>query len=298
MVTTMLLLLLVVVAEGWLGGCMGWEGDRGVGAGLGHGTLGRQACACCAACALIHGRECFQTQPATHDDHHAQPACPLPCHDPPPPQKTPVLVEQGLLGGWRAQLADVEARIPTLVGNAALAVACLTYLGPLDRPGRAAVLATWCELLKQHGVPVSPSFDFTAFVADRFTQVGGVSAGWGRGRGRKGSWLQLLACMLYAHRVCSHLTFVYITPTHPQHRAAPQMSPLLPSDLLANLEPLWRDNWSLMFMSRRPPLLLDPGREGANLIKAACGKSNRVFAVLTEEGLLDKVIGPGLGDGD
>ncbi len=69
------------------------------------------------------------------------------------------------------------------------------------------------------------------------------------------------------------------------------MTQLLSPDLLANLDPLWRNNWSLMFTSRKPPLLLDPGREGANLIKAACGKSNRVFAVVTEDGLLDKVGG-------
>ena len=79
------------------------------------------------------------------------------------------------------------------------------------------------------------------------------------------------------------------------------MTQLLSPELLANLDPLWRNNWSLMFTSRKPPLLLDPGREGANLIKAACGKSNRAFAVVTEDGLLDKVrwagsaSGPGRG---
>ncbi len=69
------------------------------------------------------------------------------------------------------------------------------------------------------------------------------------------------------------------------------MTRLLPTELLATTEPLWRDNLGLMALAlpRRPPLLLDPGREGANLVKAMFGKANRVFVLLTEEGMLDKV---------
>jgi dynein heavy chain len=63
----------------------------------------------------------------------------------------------------------------------------------------------------------------------------------------------------------------------------------LPPELLANTQPLWRDNLALMALASRPPLLLDPGREGANLVKAMFGKAARVFMTISEEGLLDKV---------
>ncbi|GLI61743.1 hypothetical protein VaNZ11_004157, partial [Volvox africanus] len=68
-----------------------------------------------------------------------------------------------------------------------------------------------------------------------------------------------------------------------------QMTSMLPPEMLANTQSLWRDNLAHMAMASRPPLLLDPSREGANLVKAMFGKSSRVFFLLTEEGLLDKM---------
>lgn len=58
---------------------------------------------------------------------------------------------------------------------------------------------------------------------------------------------------------------------------------------IARCLPSWRENLLLMALSARPPMMYDPAKEGAELLREMFGPNNRVFFTLTDGSIPEKV---------
>ena len=62
-------------------------------------------------------------------------------------------------------------------------------------------------------------------------------------------------------------------------------------DVVASMDPYFRDNMMAMSLAKRPPVVFDNSRESSNLIKCMVGKDNCIFLSIMDDGVVDKVRG-------
>ncbi|OQR83321.1 dynein heavy chain [Achlya hypogyna] len=67
---------------------------------------------------------------------------------------------------WQVSIAAKEEALLNVVGDALVAAAFLSYAGPFDTAFRASLVDTWSNRVAQQGLPLSPAFQVTDFLAD------------------------------------------------------------------------------------------------------------------------------------
>ncbi|GLD91835.1 hypothetical protein PINS_up000368 [Pythium insidiosum] len=67
---------------------------------------------------------------------------------------------------WQVSIAEKNESLINVVGDALVAAAFISYAGPFDSFYRASLVDTWMNRVIQQGLPISPKFTFTDFLAD------------------------------------------------------------------------------------------------------------------------------------
>ncbi|KAG6966781.1 hypothetical protein JG688_00006600 [Phytophthora aleatoria] len=67
---------------------------------------------------------------------------------------------------WEASIADKNASLQNVVGDALVAAAFISYAGPFDTFYRGSLVDTWMNRVTQQALPLSPKFTFIDFLAD------------------------------------------------------------------------------------------------------------------------------------
>ena len=65
---------------------------------------------------------------------------------------------------WQESSEAHDAAKGTLVGDAFIAAACVSYQGPFAGPHRAALLGAWLQACGTHGLAVAPGFTLRGFL--------------------------------------------------------------------------------------------------------------------------------------
>ncbi|TMW60768.1 hypothetical protein Poli38472_000810 [Pythium oligandrum] len=67
---------------------------------------------------------------------------------------------------WQISIAEKNESLVNVVGDALVAAAFISYAGPFDSFYRGSLVDTWMNRVTQQGLPISPKFTFTDFLAD------------------------------------------------------------------------------------------------------------------------------------
>ncbi|RLN66518.1 hypothetical protein BBP00_00002156 [Phytophthora kernoviae] len=67
---------------------------------------------------------------------------------------------------WEASIAEKNASLQNVVGDALVAAAFISYAGPFDTFYRGSLVDTWMNRVTQQGLPLSAKFTFIDFLAD------------------------------------------------------------------------------------------------------------------------------------
>ncbi|KAE9255217.1 Dynein-1-beta heavy chain, flagellar inner arm I1 complex [Phytophthora fragariae] len=67
---------------------------------------------------------------------------------------------------WEGSIADKNASLQNVVGDALVAAAFISYAGPFDTFYRGSLVDTWMNRVTQQALPLSPKFTFIDFLAD------------------------------------------------------------------------------------------------------------------------------------